>query len=677
MLRLSWGLSLGGVLLAAPRAAHACGPDFPPQFLEDRAGVLSLLPSSSFLLEAGRLVPRPPDAFQVVAGEEPEGARLGGGPRETALYEAGARAFHASRWDEARRHFQDVLALPDGERRHFSTFATYMLGRLAESSGEAREHFSHVRALAREGFADPVGLAVASLGEEARGLLSEDDAAAIRLYAEQAAHGSPSGGTSLLFMARALSRDSVRLRRALHEPVVQRLLTTYAWTRGHETLWSEEDQEHHPPLAALMEALAEVPGLSGADRLAATAWSEGHFALAERFAGLERTPLSAWVRAKLALRRGDRAAADRFLSEAREGFPFEENWETDPDRYSIRPRVRLDVERTLLALLREDFPQAAEHVLRACSWPDIAYVTERVLSADESRRLLAAHASGPELQCQPESVLRWSETQVPPRVDAQLRLLLGRRLLREGRGEEALEYFQGSPWEEPARRYVDALARAQSAWRSVDKAEALYTASRLARTPGMELLGTEGAPDWSWVQGSFEQGPWFPGPERQEDAPPVLPGFITAALPGPGERARLEAHVPAHLTRFHYRATAADLAEQAATLLPKRSQAYAATLCHAARFIWHTDPDRGQRLWRTYLKRGARLQDPFLSRFGQECPEPDFERVRSDGLTLDWSSPRPRTWLAVGGFLMPMLGRVVLRVRRIRPGRAGRPPARR
>jgi hypothetical protein len=654
-------LSLWGVLSFPVRSARACGPDFPPQLLEDRAGVLSVLPTSTFMYEAARLVPMPPDALRVMdAQAEPEGARTGGGAEETALYEAGARAFHASRWDEAGKRFQDVLALPPGERRHFSTFAAYMLGRLAESAPEAVERFAEVRALAREGFEDPLGLAVASLGEEARRHLESDDAAAIRLYAEQAAHGSTTGQSSLLFVARALSQDPVRLRRALHEPVVQRLLTTYAWTRGHEELWAEDAEEgHSPPLASLMEELATMPVLAGADRLAAAAWGEGRFELAERFAGLERTPLSAWVRAKLALRRGDRMAADQLLAEAREGFPYGEDWEVDPDKHPLRPRAQVDAERTLLALMRDDFTRAAEHVVSSCSWPDIAYVAERVLSVEELRRFLAAHASGPELQCQADFAFRWDETRVPPKVIEQLHLLLGRRLLREERGAEALEHFRGTKWEEPARQYVDALDRGRSAWRDLDKAQALYTAARLARTPGMELLGTEGAPDWSWVEGSFEMGSWIPGLDRPEDAPPALPELTAAPLITQAERARLDAHAPAHLIRFQYRSTAADLAEQAAALVPERSQAYAALLCHAARFTSSTDPERGQRLWRTYVRRGAFLPDLSMDRFGQECPEPDFERLREN--------PGPRTLAAVGGFLMPMVGVVLLRRRKRAP----------
>ncbi|MFP2909068.1 hypothetical protein ACLESD_29310, partial [Pyxidicoccus sp. 3LFB2] len=271
--------SLVVLLLLAPlRDARACGPDFPPSLLSDRAHTLAELPDGTFSLEVTRLLPRPADTFQV--GEapadtdeqgEPVDPREGGGARERALYSAGAKAFHAGDTLEARARFLDVLALPPEERRRFSTFAAYMLGRTAGAGleHEARPRFAEVRELARQGFDDPLGLAVASLGEEARVLLDAgDDAGAVRLYAEQAAHGSTSGATSLLLVARALHRDEARLKEALKDPLVQRLMATFAWTRGQEWQWAEEAPGG---LQRLLEALAAVPGLSGADRLAAGA----------------------------------------------------------------------------------------------------------------------------------------------------------------------------------------------------------------------------------------------------------------------------------------------------------------------------------------------------------------------------------------------------------------------
>jgi hypothetical protein len=660
------------MLLAPVRDARACGPDFPPSLLTDRAGTLAHLPDGTFTFEVARLLPKPEDAFQVMEGAEPEDARTGGGERETALYAEGAKAFHAGDSTRARAHFRDVLSLPAEERRRFSTFAAYMLARTSGAGleHEARPRFAEVRELARQGFDDPLGLAVASLGEEARLLLDQgDDAGAIRLYAEQAAHGSASAATSLLLVARALSRDEARLREALKDPLAQRLLTTFVWTRGQEWQWQEAPEAGG--LQRLLEALAAVPGLAGADRLAAGAWRAGRFDLAERFAGQENTPLASWVTAKLALRRGDRTAAERHLAQSAEGWPETEDWTTS-DWMSRRPRTRAEGERGLLALMQGDFVQSAERMMASCSWPDIAYVAERVLTVEELRRLVEARPPGPETQCQPELGFILGEYEariIPPSVTTRLRLLLGRRLLRAGGGTEALAYFQGTKWALPARQYLEAKKRARTEDDPTDRAAALYDAALLARRAGLEILGTEVAPDWAQTEGQYDLGNHEEPPELPPEQGAIREKMAELPLVTPAEQQRREAHAPPHALRFHYRSTAADLAEQAAALVPPRSQAYAVLLCHAARFTASTEPERVQRLWNTYVKNGALLWGEAEMNFGQQCPEPDFERARPQQprFSRHFEGLRRRTLAALGGgLLLPLALGAALLVRRKR-----------
>ncbi|WP_239469760.1 hypothetical protein [Archangium violaceum] len=661
------------------RRARACGPDFPPELLHNRAATLAELPDGRFAHEVALLVPKPAEPFPVVESyKEPEGARVGGGVRETELYQSGAQAFHEGRWEEARARFLEVLELPAEERRRFSPFAAFMLGRTAESTQEARQRFSEVRELVRQGFEDPLGLALASFGEEARALLEEgDDVGALHLYAEQVAHGSDLGVISLLQVSRALARDEARLRRVLQDPLGQRLLTTYAWTRGQELLWADEETRTPGPLARLLETLASVPGLAGADRLAAGAWRAGRFEIAERFAAQERTPLASWVKAKLALRRGDKTAADQYLAEAARGIPEADDWRGEDEPHPRRPRAHVEGERAALALMRGDFSQAAELSWASCSWPDIAYVAERVLTVEELQRFVAAHASDPKDRCQSEmKFFPWGYEgdDEGPGLDIRLRLLLGRRLMRSGRGQEALEYFRGTKWEEFSRQYVDALERARGAWwDSVARAQALYSAAKLARAHGMELLGTEAAPDWSWTYGEFDVGDWHRETEQPGESAAtraVLGVLGDIPLTTQAEEERLAAHGPTHPLRFHYRSTAADLAEQAAEQVHPRSQAYAALLCHAARFASKTEPERVQRLWLTYVRKGALIEDAW--QFGQSCPEPDFERLRNQKVAPPWKVWRLRTVVTVGGgiMLLPLAGAVLL-VRRKRKDTGG------
>src|SRR5207244_8178127 len=87
---------------------------------------------------------------------------------------------------------------------------------------------------------------------------------------------------------------------------------------------------------------------------------------------------------------------------------------------------------------------------------------------------------------------------------AKLRYLLGRRLVREDRYAEALRYLR-PPYDKVLEKYVKALHDgADNKLPNLDRARALFTAAWLARYDGMELMGTEGAPDSFAESGNFE-----------------------------------------------------------------------------------------------------------------------------------------------------------------------------
>ncbi|AGC47357.1 hypothetical protein MYSTI_06084 [Myxococcus stipitatus DSM 14675] len=662
--------------LVPPRTAEACGPDFPHRLLADRVGSLSELPAGSFRKEAGRLVPIPADPFRVVEeAEEPPDARKGGGEKETALYAAGAKAFKSGDAATARARFRELLALPAEERQHFSTFAAFMLGRNAGAGFEQdmTEGFELTRQLVRDGFDDPLGLAVASLGEQARRLLEKgDDAGAIQLYAEQAAHGSQNARSSLFLVAHALAGNKARLNTALKNDIAQRLMAVYVWTRSREWYWEDNSQltQVLEALAQATESAPQVPGLSIADKLAAGAWRGGRFDLAERFASVEKTPLAAWVQAKLALRRGDTAAADKLLEEAAGGIDEQEDWmEEVVGELQLRPYCRVEGERGVLALARGDFDSASERVLSSCSWPDLAYVAERVLTVDELQRFVTQHPTADEHTCKRELESLWYDQDAleTKTIPGRLRLVLARRLLRAGKSTEALEYFKGTRWEEPARKYADALATTQQDVSNVKKAEAFHEAAKLARREGLGILGTEVAPDWGWVDGMYDISVYDAEPER------LSPGAEAARKPvgktplvGAQEQQRAASHAPPHANRYHYRLTASVLAQQGAELLPKHSQAYAMMLCQAARYA-ADDPKRFQELYRTYLKYGAaNIEEPWS--FGQECHAPAFERALSIKAPQSKRAPfrRRHLLMLVGGMLIPIAAGAAFYLRRKR-----------
>jgi hypothetical protein len=82
---------------------------------------------------------------------------------------------------------------------------------------------------------------------------------------------------------------------------------------------------------------------------------------------------------------------------------------------------------------------------------------------------------------------------VPLPVAAKLRNLLGRRLLREARYDEAPAYFDSLDLQKKATWYGQLRHDAESKWWPSKRAFAYFHAATLARFNGMELLGYDGS----------------------------------------------------------------------------------------------------------------------------------------------------------------------------------------
>lgn len=679
------------VLAAAP--VFACGPDFPPDLLSDRHASVYDLVEGTFDFEASRLVPKPAVAFTpnenvwAAPGEaraEIEKAELGEAglaraeavrmaaddaeawhagedfSEEVRLYLAGARAFHAGESDTARARFEAVLALPADQQRTRGLWARFMLGRLnlaaadggagvdaeqmAQAADAAAKDFQAVRTAVAAGAADPLGLAVASYGEEAaihrnRG----DTAAAVRLYAEQAALGSASGRASLLFTARELFADDTRLAAALTDPLLQQLLASYVYARAGELesfgdgvqVTTTRLQRYY----AAVEA-ADIGKLAGVDRVAAAAYRSGRYELAGKLAPHSDSALAHWVRAKLSLRAGDDKAAAAAYAQAARAFPRTEDWGANPSAGyyydGFKPGCRVDGERGILALARGDYTEALAlfHAGGGQYWTDEAHIAERVLSIDELKQFVDARVPAP-----PASAPGSDESSAPADTAAQLRALLGRRLLRDGRYDEAPGYFP-----EELRETAAAYAKArQDATRQggIERAETLFRAAGLARESGLEILGFELAPDAVTYGGMFEIADF---PLDNQDK----------TLVGADEAQRAAASAPKPAQRFHYRYVAAELANQAADLVPARSQAFAAMLCSATGWLMDRDLPAARRYYGRYVAEGPYLA--WAGNFGRDCPAPDFagaakrlqfERVRWVKQTLRHAAPYAAAGLAV------------------------------
>ncbi|MFJ9452311.1 hypothetical protein [Herbaspirillum sp. NPDC101397] len=785
------------IALAIPFSAAvviACGPDFPLQVLDDRAGTLKATPANSFAYEAAHLVkpgdallanesdsaPDPsgkPDAADaafmtpaqlaqlnaVRALKDGDAAYAQGTdlPPAVRLYAAGAVDYLAGSDSATRalKRFQAVLDLPkaDGDKR--AVPAAYMLGQShagamtaagnkpGDERAKAIQAYALTRSRAIAGAPDPKGLAVASYGEQARVFLvsgasngttmcgyldfvnampcadevsAADLKQAVRLYAEQAARNSNSGVQSLRILAGWALSDPERAQKLIDDPVAQRLLVSYALARVGDMSGADasqpaeydtwgggygyadagrggKDVKVNPVLPSLVAALQKrgIANIADADRVAALAYRSGLYELAQTLADKQRSALASWVRAKLALRKGDVAAAAQAYAEASKAFP-QNDASVEPASLGL-----IKAEQSVLSLSRGQYVEAFDqlynvtkasqtrgkdgnlsHPLYSDYSGDTWYLAERVLTVDELKTYVDAKVPATPVPAPPPIIpttpdqpyYEWLSAH-PAQQSDYLRRLLARRLVREGRVSDALSYFPDDQdwryvdvdenyytdgkrtlaswrYRATAKEYGDALDDAKHAWRAVTRAEAWYKAATLARRRGMDIMGYEEAPDYTGLGGMLAFGigrmevQEYPRGDTSKAAFVKTPEQRAAAdLPGPfvteDERKRYAASESKPNQRYHYRNIAVDYIMKSADELPARSQAFAAVLCKGTGFVYY-DAALAPVPYRRYVKEGAAV--PFSADFGQNCAEPDFKAAGRFPYVQAWK--KTRHWVA-------------------------------
>lgn len=636
-------------------------------------------------------------------------------PADLRAYTAGAVAFARGDNDGATASFEQVLALPPEQAKLRSVWAAYMLGRIHANAAlfyaaavndaaafqreraAAAKAFQLARTRAVDGASDTQGLAIASFGDEARlylyshgtpcswsdlyddanhcgdGIAIDDLRRAIMLYAAQAGHGSDSGVQSLVAIARQVMRNQQQMVELVDHPVAQRMLVAYAFGYLADRRIEQPGDtaiKADPLLLELVQAIEQrgLDKVAGADRLASLAYGAGRYELAARLAEKSSGPLAAWVRAKLALQKGDLAAASAAYAEAAKAFP-----RTGDAQPALEPGniELLTGEHGVLALARGDYVEAMGHLYDAALGVggdgnvydegqeiagagygnDAAYIAERVLTVDELKSFVDARVPATPVPAKGKDADTYYRDLRP--LGDNLRWLLARRLMRAGRYDEAQAYFpvdgdtrfasyddsgkpQASNLRAKARAYAAAIHDSGHAWTAIGKAQALYAAAKIAREDGMEILGYEQGPDYNDNGGSYQGG------SGQE------PDSLKQAFVTDGERQRYAASVAKPALRFHYRYVAADEASAAADLLPPRSQAFAAVLCQATGWMLEGPPDyhdhyqgygepvptepsermrRATALYQRYVKQGPYVE--WADDFGRNCEEPDFDRARA------------------------------------------------
>ncbi len=568
-------------------------------------------------------------------------------PPEFGLYLRGAQVWREGDLELAQQHWLALLALPEGERRHRSVWASYMLGRcalagiterkgaeLTRAAEEATRWFVQARALAAQGFPDVAGLASESLGWEGRAaLVSEDFPRAFARYFEQHRSGDTTAFQSLRVSAfRALKAGPERLGVLARDPLCRRLVTAYLVSRSLESvydeyngdgLWAEQSKAWSTALKVL--PLSPLPE---ADRLAWIAYDAGDLEVAHNWLvqSSNESPVTWWLRAKLSLRvQGSQEQAEAFYRAAlaRPGL----------DAFQLK---RLQSELGRLCLARDKFEDALSLWMQAGDWEAAAYIAERVISASALQQWVDGEAD---------------KLKLPPESLASLRHLLARRLAREDRAG-ALNYFP-PPLAEQYRSYLAHLKVAHNSGKSPQqRGRAFMAAARILRHQGMELLGMEFAPD------GFAHGGSYQLPDRAQDKRGDYNDPLTMSSE---ERERLARYpLPQNGRRFHYRYRAAELAWLGISLMPNDNDETAALLCEAGGWLKARDPQAADLFYKALVVRcrHTRLGEQadslrwFPPSLGDEgsAPERDWG-VRSSWLLGCWA-------LAIA---VPVLGTLLFR----------------
>lgn len=542
-------------------------------------------------------------------------------PAEFEEYFRGAVLYYQAKPAEARKHWQAVLDLPATKSQYRATWAAYMIGRsyCDADPASAAKAFPKVRELAKAGYRDSMELAAASYGWQARSeLLGKHYEQAVDLYMLQLQAGDLGALASLRNTCGHLLKENPEiLQRVARHDASRQLVTAYIVCNGGPYDPSPTGEVRQAWLAAV-EA-ADLKDLRDADKLAWAAYSAGEFKIARRW--LDRckkdTPIANWVEAKLLLRAGKNDEAAKKLAQAVEGLPRTPGpWQMEGDccEEACNGRYYADVatasgELAILKLHRCQYVEALDLLYRRGWWTDAALVADRILTVDELAQYVDKNWPQPLAtlmkQRQDRADAKDPSLGSAPLLPAgDLRHLLARRLVRAGQLQRAAKYMP-EDYRKALDEYAGQLAASKDKKQSqVDRATALWNAARALRENGMELMGYELEPDAAICCGMFEYGMTgsrLKGHVDDDEASNRSEHKI--APPSADEKKRIADFAADPNTRFHYRYTAADMAWQAAAMMPDESDQTAQVLCEAGRWLKNRDPKAADRFYKALVRR--------------------------------------------------------------------------
>lgn len=557
-------------------------------------------------------------------------------PREFALYVQGACAYYNEDMDKAKEAFNAVLALPEENRKFRSTWAAFMLGKswLRNDPAQSIAFFKRTRELAEHGFADSLGLAHASEGWEARAhAIAGDFVAALHGYAAMASSADESesnaGYMSLSRVCNAVFDRATVDPRLAEDPLTRGIITTWVMC-----------EEEVPPAAwlqAVENAKPSEGAMPDADKLAWLAYSKGDMAAADRWVRQAdpKSVYAKWIQAKLLMRDGKLEDAALTLKNLLGLLDPNDKWvirNDDPwfdEATSADQAVRGEL--AALNVTRGDYAAAVEQFLQANEWADAAYIAERVMTIDELEKVVGAI---------PSIIPALNED-----AATSLRHLFARRLARLGQWEKAIPLYPDDELKTAAKSTAAALARANDGENPArDRAQALFNAAELVREHGLELVGTELAPDWFLEAGEFELEV---SRLQTNDA---------SLKPSKDELDRTQQSATQPGKRFHYRYQAADLMWECAALLPNNDTLTAEALYQGGTYLMNRDPEAADRFYKALVRRNPNLaiarQADKLRWFPEEFTDVVLYQRRPPHISKRKLVP----WVAAGMACVALLG---------------------
>ncbi|MDB6069940.1 MAG: hypothetical protein JWL81_1111 [Verrucomicrobiales bacterium] len=567
-------------------------------------------------------------------------------PAEFRLYVEGAGHFQEGRVAEAVASWEKVLALPEGERRFRGTWAAWMLGRTAVESDAAAavKWFQKTRSEARAG-KDSLNRAAASFGWEAlaeQKLMEKDPDGfsvkrAERLVWLLARHVEAGGGEPyflsgrhhatnqelpifhLTKLAKGWLADEKAATACASSPYLRQVVTACLLPINRRAPgMSEEDPgstaapagADHPAakwLAALEKSDAAGREALG-DRLAWAAYESGDYALAGTWLKrAEDSPMTHWLRAKLALQQGEIKTAAKELELARPGFEIaspQEDRHEDVDGYpedaSALQKEQFQADLGLVRLAMDDFPGSLDALSRSGFHEDAAYVLEQVVTLAEAEKYavkwpLEKRFKGQAELPKPLTVATLTEWLEAPPDDGAVEQVAGpgglpvfdykgngglhhaiaRRLAREDNLKVSREFLPTR-----LRPVLDLFLKYREAGQNKTlpkpaRAAGYWKAALIHRYAGMELWGYAGAPDNAAQGGAFEaddlRGTRLGVVVAGAPADPAEPPRLIFPAVSAAEKARLAQNTPKPGKRFNYRYHAYGLAKLAFAQMPDNS----------------------------------------------------------------------------------------------------------